>query len=161
MQFLLQYHAFDHIFAKNGKYSDLVSFTFLQNGGRGHWFRIALEISSSMAISGWVIDQIRQHHIFQLRTLPWPPRNNNRTKQHQYRLKPTRPQNFVSWTQDRGNAILGELPACKRYKVKIMPSNYMQEETPLKTLETLTNWLRYKSYNHNPHKHNQRNLQWI
>ena len=64
---MLQYHAFDHIFAKNGKYSDLVFFAFLQNGGRGHWFRIAVEISSSMAISGWVIDQIRQHHIFNCR----------------------------------------------------------------------------------------------
>ena len=67
VQFLLQYHALDHIFAKNGKHRDF--FAFLLNGGRGHGFRVALEISSSMATNGWVIHQICQHHIFQLRTL--------------------------------------------------------------------------------------------
>ena len=60
---------FDHIFAKNWKYRDSNIFAFRDYCGRGHRFRIALEISSSMAISSWVFNQIRQHHIFQLHTL--------------------------------------------------------------------------------------------
>ena len=53
-------------FRENGKYRDLIFFAFLHNGGRSHGFHVALEISSLMAINGWVINQIRQHNIFSI-----------------------------------------------------------------------------------------------
>jgi hypothetical protein len=54
----------DHIFVKFGNISDSNNYTFLQYGGHDHGFCIALEISPSRTISGWVIGQFRQHHIF-------------------------------------------------------------------------------------------------